>query len=261
MRKLYEIGDQPLPISSIIRDDDDILYDFSVPLKAPEGEFSSEIRMRVIFARCSLSMRDLRYKSARFVKGDSHLLPLIEKGNELWDLVKSKIPDPYNDGIQMQGYEVLFRPHGCGSWHMQNFNDHSLPIKIMATVKYCVTDFIEKHKENLDIISFRADKDDRGRVLLYDRFSKLIGKSLHYNTMQFDGSFYEFVCMDPKKLREISLRLSKIKEILDERQVTEDTPIQDAEDINAFIQDIAEGKVKVSDAPKQLELFDDLELA
>lgn len=252
MRKLYEIGDQPLPISSITRNGDDILYDFSVPLKAPEGEFSGEIHMRVIFARRSLSMRDLRYKSACFVKGDSHLLPLIEKGNELWDLVKSKIPDPYNDGIQMQGYEVLFRPRDGGNWHMQNFNDHSLPIKIMATVKYCVTDFIEKHKENLDIISFLADKDDRGRVLLYDRFSKLIGKSLHYNTMQFDGHFYEFVCMDPKKLREISFRLSKIKEILDERQVTEDTPIQDAEDINAFIQDIAEGKVKVSD---------DLELA
>lgn len=258
MRKLYEIGDQPLPIDSISLDDDDIRYRFTVPLKEPEGEFFQEIRMQVLFVRHRIDMRDLEYKSHKFMKGDAYLLPLIEKLGTLWSQVRGGIPDPYeSEALWLTDYEVLFRPIDGGSWHMQNFKDHTLPIKIMATVKYCVTDFIEKHKNEFDAISFLADKDDRGRTLLYDRFSKLIGKSLHYNVMQFDGSFYEFVCIDPKKLRNISLRLIRIKEILDERPVTDDTPIEAAEEINTFIQQLADGKVKVEEAPKQYELFGD----
>lgn len=263
MKKLYEIGDQPLPIKSITKDyDDAILYHFEVPLKAPEGRYEDVLPMKVIFVKRYTRLSDLEHKSKRFLKGDSFILPLIEKCAALWAAVNKDIPDPYeSEALQLKAYEVLFRVDDYDSdWHMQNYNDHTIPIKIMATVKYCVTDFIEKHRNDLDIISFLADKEDRGRVLLYDRFSKLIGKSLHFNTMMIERNFFEFICIDPKKLKDISMRLAKIKEILDERPITRDTAIQDVEEVKSFIQDIAEGKVKVSDVdPSQLEFdFDNL---
>lgn len=50
--------------------------------------------------------------------------------------------------------------------------------RIMATVKKAVELSIKRLKGNFDGIAFSADEDDRGRIKLYTRFSRMLASEL-----------------------------------------------------------------------------------
>lgn len=265
MKKLYEIGDQPLPIKRVATKGHSVNYYFDVPLQAPEEDFTDHIPMKVMLMQHTVSMTDLYKKSDNFVKGDYFLPPLIEKNYEIWADILSELTNYYDSSaLQMQAYEVLFGPistysyggDDISSWKMQNFKDRSLPIKIISTVKSCVTDFLEKH--DYDMIRFLSEKEDHGRCALYDRFSALIAKNIGFGVMKVDRGeeYVEFICIDSKKLKNIFIRLTKIKELLKERNsdFNPSTRHDTRRTINELIQKIANGTAEVFEEPKQYEL-------
>ena len=160
-RKFYEVGDQPLPIK---RKDVEglVTYTFTVPLKDPTD-----------ISRYNADSLDLMVSCLRFRQ------QIKSEEVSFWSIAFYTIPDE--------------------SIKMQNFTDRSVPIKIMATVKSCVVDFIEKYRNDVDGISFTSYHLDKGRTILYKRFIDMLGTSLGFKTSIYkDGQDFVFEAIDPR---------------------------------------------------------------
>lgn len=224
MRKLDEIGDQPLPITKIEKKGKDVFYYFDIPLTGSKS-------YRVSFEYEAWTPLILSYSEV--LQGDDSLFSLLDLVEEIGELQDSyyDTPDEYReDAVKLRGYEVDFKEMSkTKGYEMQNFEDHTLPIKIMATVQYCFMDFIKKQKD-LDYISFRANMGDKGRIRLYERFAKMIGKAFNFTVLRkWSTTDFEYTCVNTKRVETILSNLLKIKEITDS-----------GKDIDMFIKEVLE---------------------
>lgn len=203
MRKLYEIGDQPLPMNPEKVEEDRIIYTFSItPAKGPYQDMQMDYY--VIFEKeedtpaGGLLWEFNGYTIDEFPKEQIAIIRKAEQEGKtlnMWNVlfsakIDAAMEDEWEDPIH---FELL------------DLEDAELTIKIMRTIENAVTTFFEKHSTEIDAVTFAAATMDHGRISVYTRYAKMLEKQLGWKTLagydDFEGTKI-FICYDENLLKE-----------------------------------------------------------
>ena len=93
---------------------------------------------------------------------------------------------------------------------IQMINDFKYPFIVVPTIQKALSDFLDEVKPN--ILGFVANKDDKGRVKMYEKNSKLYASKHNYLIhLDFSSDFFAFVLYKDNKFEECIKELEGVK--------------------------------------------------
>ena len=89
-------------------------------------------------------------------------------------------------------------------------NDFKYPFKVSATIKKAMEDFLSQKKPN--VIGFVGNKEDKGRVKMYEKYAKVYSSKFDYAiNVNKDSDFYAFILYKNNDFKECIDEMIKSK--------------------------------------------------
>jgi len=108
----------------------------------------------------------------------------------------------YKEEPEFNIWEIFFSANG--KYSMLDLGDRKSSTTIMNTVIEAVTLFFERKEQDIDGVEFFSSREDHGRLLLYERFSRLIAKKMGWELLTGDSrvssDYISFLVFDHEML-------------------------------------------------------------